>query len=111
MWRTGTARNEKSLTFGERKQATIRDIIVATAGPPDRREIVVVTTPGIVSCLIEGVGDSVIEGEPLAELDARKIALKQDEARNAIELADAALAQAKLLAQAKATKDARPSAT
>ncbi len=99
---------EKSLTFGEVRQATIRDIISAT-GQIEPREIVVVTseTPGIVKRLHKRVGDSVIEGEPLAELDDRKIALKQDEARNAIELADAALAQANAaLAQAKATKDA-----
>jgi HlyD family secretion protein len=99
---------EKGLTFGEVRQATIRDIVSAT-GQIEPREIVVVTseTPGIIKRLIGRVGDTVTEGMPLAYLDDRKIALKQDEAKNAIELADAALAQAKAaLLQAQANRDA-----
>lgn len=99
---------EKSLVFAEVRQATIRDIVSAT-GQIEPREIVFVTseTPGIIKRLIGRVGDPVGEGMPLAYLDDRKIALKQDEARNAIELADAAIAQAKAaLAQAHANRDA-----
>ncbi len=99
---------EKGLTFAEVRQATIRDIVSAT-GQIEPREIVVVTseTPGIVKRLVGRVGDPVTEGMPLAFLDDRKIVLKQDEARNAIELADAALAQAQAgLAQAHANRDA-----
>jgi multidrug efflux pump subunit AcrA (membrane-fusion protein) len=99
---------EKGLTFGEVRQATIRDIVSAT-GQIEPREIVFVTseTPGIIKRLTKRVGDSVTEGMPLALLDDRKIALKQDEARNAIELADAAVAQAEAaLAQAQASRDA-----
>ena len=99
---------EKGLTFAEVRQATIRDIVSAT-GQIEPREIVFVTseTPGIIKRLIGRVGDPVTEGMPLAYLDDRKIVLKQDEAKNAIELADAALAQAKAsLAQAHANRDA-----
>jgi multidrug efflux pump subunit AcrA (membrane-fusion protein) len=99
---------EKGLTFAEVRQAAIRDIVSAT-GQIEPREIVVVTseTPGIIKRLISRVGDAVSEGMPLAYLDDRKIVLKQEEAKNAIELADAALAQAKAaLAQAHATRDA-----
>lgn len=102
---------EKGLTFGEVRQATIRDIVSAT-GQIEPREIVVVTseTPGIIKRLLGRVGDTVTEGLPLAYLDDRKIALKQDEAKNAIELADAALAQAKAaLTQAQASRDAAES--
>src|ERR1700722_4518030 len=58
---------EKGLTFGEVRQATIRDIVSAT-GQIEPREIVVVTseTPGIIKRLIGHVGQSVIEGEELA---------------------------------------------
>jgi HlyD family secretion protein len=99
---------DKALTFAEVRQANIRDIVSAT-GQIEPCEIVVVTseTPGIVKRLIGRVGDAVIEGMPLAYLDDRKIVLKQDEAKNAIELADAALTQANAaLAQAHATRDA-----
>lgn len=99
---------EKGLTFADVRQATIRDLVSAT-GQIEPREIVVVTseTPGIIKRLIGRVGDAVTEGMPLAYLDDRKIVLKQDEAKNAIELADASLAQANAaLAQAKANRDA-----
>jgi multidrug efflux pump subunit AcrA (membrane-fusion protein) len=99
---------EKVLTFGEVRQATIRDIISAT-GQVEPREIVFVTseTPGIIKRLTKRVGEAVIEAEPLAFLDDRKVVLKQEEANNAIQLADAALAQAEAaLVQAQATRDA-----
>lgn len=99
---------EKALTFAEVRQATIRDIVSAT-GQVEPREIVVVTseTPGIVKRLVKRVGDSVCDGAPLAYLDDRKIVLKQDEAKNAIEQADAAYGQAKAaLLQAQANRDA-----
>ncbi|HZZ77632.1 MAG TPA: HlyD family efflux transporter periplasmic adaptor subunit [Gemmataceae bacterium] len=99
---------EKVLTFGEVRQATIRDIVSAT-GMVEPREIVVVTseTPGTVLRLMGHVGKTVVDGEPLAQLDDRRIALKVKEAQNGIQLADAAVAQARAaLTQAEANKAA-----
>jgi macrolide-specific efflux system membrane fusion protein len=102
------ALNEKVLTFSEVRQATIRDIVSAT-GMVEPREIVVVTseTPGTVLRLMGHVGKTVVDGEALAQLDDRRVALKLKEAQNGIQLADAAVAQAKAaLAQAEASKAA-----
>lgn len=99
---------EKTLTFAELRKTTIRDIVSAT-GLVEPREIVFVSSesPGTVARLKGAVGESVIEGAELAQLDDRRIVLKVEEARNGIKLADAAIIQAQAaLAQANAQKDA-----
>jgi multidrug efflux pump subunit AcrA (membrane-fusion protein) len=100
--------HEKTLTFAEVRKVTIRDIVSAT-GLVEPREIVFVSSeaPGTVVRLQGRVGDSVLEGAELAQLDDRRIALKVEEAKNGIKLADAAIIQAQAaLAQASAQKDA-----
>lgn len=87
--------SERSLTFSEVRRATIRDIVSAT-GMVEPREIVFVSseTPGTVVQLLARVGNTVRDGDELARLDLRKIAIKKDEAKNGIRLAEAAISQA-----------------
>lgn len=99
---------EAALTFAEVKHATIRDIVSAT-GLVEPREIVVVSseTPGTVARILGKIGKTVFEGEELAQLDDSKITLKIEDAKNGIELADAAYLQAQAaLTQAQANRDA-----
>lgn len=99
---------EKTLTFADVRRATIRDLISAT-GLVEPREIVFVSSeaPGTVVRLSGRVGDTVTDGDELAQLDDRKIVLKLEEAKNGIQLANAAVLQAQAgLAQANANKDA-----
>ncbi|MBI2807026.1 MAG: HlyD family efflux transporter periplasmic adaptor subunit [Planctomycetes bacterium] len=99
---------EKRLTFTDVRRVTIRDIVSAT-GLVEPQEIVVVTSknPGAVVRLSGRIGDSVMEGAELAQLDDERIALKVEEAKDGIKMADAALRQAQaLVLQAKASKDA-----
>ena len=99
---------DKALTFAELRQATIRDIVSAT-GLVEPRELVIVSSeaPGTVVRISGRVGRTVVEGEELAQLDDARIALKVEEAKNGILLANAALLQARAgLTQAQATKEA-----
>jgi multidrug efflux pump subunit AcrA (membrane-fusion protein) len=86
---------EKSLTFAEVRQGTIRDIVSAT-GLIEPREIVVVSseTAGTVVQLWGRIGDEVYEDAKLAQLDDRRIKLKLQEATNGMQLAHAAALQA-----------------
>lgn len=107
--------SEKSLTFAEVRQATIRDTISAT-GMVEPREIIIVSAeiPGTIlrispreekSSIPLNVGDIVFEGMELAQLDARRMELKVKEAEAGIELAKSAVLQAQAaLTQAKALK-------
>jgi multidrug efflux pump subunit AcrA (membrane-fusion protein) len=109
-WTSGGVQvlHEKALTFAEVRRTNIRDIISAT-GLVEPREIVFVSseTPGTVLRLQGRVGDTVLEGAELAQLDDRRTSLKVEEANNGIKLADAAILQAQAaLAQANAQKDA-----
>lgn len=100
--------HEKSLTFSEIKRVTVRDIVSAT-GMVEPRETVFVSaeTPGTVVRLKGRVGDNVVEGADLAQLDDRRIALKVEEAKNGLKAAEAGIQQAHAaLAQANAQKDA-----
>ena len=109
---TGTqSLTERSLTYAEVRRTTIRDIVSAT-GLIEPREIVVVSseTPGTVVRLSGRIGETVTEGDELAQLDDRKIALKLEEAKNGIQLANAALLQAEAaVTQAQAARDAAAS--
>ncbi len=99
---------EKTLTFAEVRRATIRDIVSAT-GLVEPRELVFVSseTPGTVVRLVGRVGQTVKDGEELAQLDDRRITLKLEEAENGIRLAMAAVLQADAaLAKAQASKNA-----
>ncbi len=107
--------NEKSLTFAELRQVTIRDTISAT-GVVEPREIVVVSSemPGTIlrisprdakGSIPLNIGDTVLEGAELARLDARRFALRVEEAGTGIALAKSAVLQAEAaLTQADATK-------
>src|ERR1043165_9144537 len=95
---------EKALTFAEVRQTTIRDVVSAT-GLVEPREIIVVSSEmlGTIVRLKKRVGETVYEGEELAELDRRKIDLKKKEAENGIQMTEAAWHQARAsLSQAKA---------
>src|SRR3712207_3507262 len=86
----------------------MRDVVSAT-GVVEPREIVVVSAemPGTVQSLSARVNDTVVEGTELARLDDRKILHKLEEARNGVQLAEAALAQAKAaVTQARGNRDA-----
>jgi multidrug efflux pump subunit AcrA (membrane-fusion protein) len=99
---------EKSLTFAEVRQVTIRDTISAT-GRVEPRKIVFVSSEGsgAVVRLSKRIGDTVREGDVLAELDDRRIVLKIEEANTGIKMAEAAILQAEAaLVQADALKDA-----
>jgi HlyD family secretion protein len=99
---------EKTLTFGEVRRATIRDIVSAT-GLVEPNEIVIVSseTPGTILHISKRVGDPVTSGDELARLDDRRIVLKIEEANTGIKMAEAALLQAEAaLAQSDANKDA-----
>lgn len=110
-WRHGRgaqALTEKTLTFAEVRRATIRDIVSAT-GLVEPRELVFVSTetPGTVVRLVGRVGQTVKDGDELAQLDDRKIQLKVAESENGVALAEAAFLQAKAaLAKAQANKTA-----
>jgi multidrug efflux pump subunit AcrA (membrane-fusion protein) len=102
------ALNEKTLTFSEVRRTDMRDVVGAT-GLVEPREISVVSskTPGIVTRIVGQVGDTVVEGAELAFLDERQIELKIEEAKNGIQLTNAALLHAQAsVAQANAAKDA-----
>ena len=99
---------ERTLTFAEVRQVTIRDTISAT-GLVEPREIVFVSSeaPGTVVRLSKRIGDTVLEGAELAQLDDRRIRLKIEEANTGIKMAESAILQAQAaLAQAKAHTDA-----
>jgi HlyD family secretion protein len=100
--------NEKSLTFANLEVVTMRDVVSAT-GLVEPRELLVVSSemPGTLARLHARVNDVVAEGTELALLDDRKIALKLDEARDGVRVAEAAVVQARAaVTQATATKDA-----
>ena len=100
--------SEKTLTFGEVRRATIRDIVSAT-GLIEPRETVVVSakTSGIVVRLMGKIGDSVFEGADLAQLDDSMISLKVEEATVGVKMAAAAYLQAQAMhTQAVYTKEA-----
>ncbi|MSQ94359.1 MAG: efflux RND transporter periplasmic adaptor subunit [Gemmataceae bacterium] len=94
--------SEKTLAFAEVRRTTIRDIVSAT-GLVEPRETVVVSseTAGSIVHISGRIGDVVVEGKELAQLDDRQIVLKIEEALNGIKLADAAVLQAQA-AQAQA---------
>jgi multidrug efflux pump subunit AcrA (membrane-fusion protein) len=107
-WPRSHALSEKNLTFATVQLASLRDVVSAT-GLVEPCEIVLIGSemPGTVTRLTARANDLVTEGTELGQLDDRKTLLKIDEARDGVQLADAALAQAKAaLAQAKATHDA-----
>jgi HlyD family secretion protein len=100
--------SEPGLTFANLQTVTMRDVVSAT-GHIEPREIVVVASelPGTVVRLSARVNDTVAEGAELASLDRRKIAHKLEEARNGVQMAGAALAQAKsAVTQARASREA-----
>jgi len=104
----GQTLHEKTLTFAEVRRTTMRDTVSAT-GLIEPREIVVVSskTPGTVTRIVGQIGDTVVEGAELAHLDERQIALKIEEAKNGIQLTNAAVLSAQAsFAQAHAAKDA-----
>jgi HlyD family secretion protein len=107
-WPRSRSLSEKSLTFANVQVATLRDVVSAT-GLVEPHEVVFVGSemPGTVTRLVARANDVVLEGAELGQLDDRKILLKVDEARNGVQVADAALAQARAtLAQAQASHDA-----
>jgi multidrug efflux pump subunit AcrA (membrane-fusion protein) len=107
-WPRGPALSERTLTFANVQQATLRDVVSAT-GLVEPRETVFISSemPGTVTRLLARANDLVSEGTELGQLDDQKIMLKLDEARNGLQLAEASLAQARAaLAQAKASHEA-----
>jgi HlyD family secretion protein len=109
---------EKSLKFAEVRQVTMRDTISAT-GLVEPREIVIVSSEmaGAIMYISKGagnhvlrIGDTVLEGTELAQIDDRRIILKIEEANTGIKTAEAAILQAKAaLTQAEASKKAADS--
>jgi multidrug efflux pump subunit AcrA (membrane-fusion protein) len=107
-WPRGHALSERDLTFASLQRATLRDVVSAI-GLIEPREIVYVSSemPGTVTRLLAGANDVVPEGTELGQLDDQKTALKVEEARTGLALADAAVAQARAaVSQAKASQDA-----
>ncbi len=99
--------SEKSLTFAVVRRTTMRDVVSAT-GLVEPRETVVVSgeTPGTIVRIFGRIGDTVLEGKELAQLDDRQIVLKIEEASNGIKVAEAAILQARAaLAQAIANRE------
>src|SRR5437868_10198266 len=107
-WPHTRALSEGSLTFATVQKATLRDLVSAT-GLIEPREVIYVGSemPGTVTRLVVRANDVVTEGAELGQLDDRKILLKVEEAANGVQVAEAALAQARAaLTQAKANHEA-----
>jgi multidrug efflux pump subunit AcrA (membrane-fusion protein) len=107
-WPRTRSLSERVLTFAPVQRATLRDVVSAT-GLVEPREIIYVGSevPGTVTRLVARTNDTVLEGAELGRLDDQKTTLKLDEARNGLQVADAAVAQARAaLSQASATLDA-----
>jgi multidrug efflux pump subunit AcrA (membrane-fusion protein) len=107
-WPRGHALSERTLAFANVQRATLRDMVSAT-GLVEPRETVFVGSEmaGTVTRLLARTNDLVTEGSELGQLDDQKILLKVEEARNGVQVADAAVAQAKAaLAQARASLEA-----
>ncbi len=100
--------SEKSLKFNEVRRVTIRDIVSAT-GFVEPSEIIIVSAemPGIIAKIHVSIGDTMGEHKDLARLDDRRINLKVEEAKNNVQMAQAAYMQAEsALAQADAACEA-----
>ena len=107
-WPRSHSLSERSVTLANVQVATLRDVVSAT-GVVEPREIVFVSSemPGTVTRLNARANDQVVEGAELGQLDDRKVLLKLDEASNGVQMADAAVAQARAtLSQAKASHEA-----
>ncbi len=108
VWPRSDALTEHTLTFAPVQRATLRDVVSAT-GLVEPREIVYIGSemPGTVTRLLARANDLVPEGAELGQLDDQKTGLKVEEARNGVQLAEAALAQARAaVTQANASLDA-----
>jgi multidrug efflux pump subunit AcrA (membrane-fusion protein) len=107
-WPRNRGLSERTITFANIQRVTLRDVVSAT-GLVEPREIVYVGSEvsGTVIRLVARANDLVLEGADLGQLDDQKVLLKLEEARNGVQLSEAALGQARAsLSQSKATLDA-----
>src|SRR5438105_5743680 len=93
-WPRSHSLSEKNLTFANVQVATLRDVVSAT-GVVEPREIVLIGSemPGTVTRLLARANDQVTEGAELGQLDDRKLTLKLQEAKNGVQIAEAAVGQ------------------